>query len=405
MKVTYINNTDLIGSRFNGYNLQKYLNSIKIKSKLLVYDKMSSDPNVISFADSVDTMGIYSSYESTHSWRQLLIPYSRKIANMPDFLNADIIHYHLFHNNLISIPDFPHMTKLKPSIWTMHDPWCFTGHCIYPLDCQKWRTGCGECPDLQRSFSMREDRTAEFWQLKKSAWAEVDADIVISTKWMENFIKASPLTSHFKRVHIIPFGIDLDLFKPNPEKRAQVRKALKIPKDNVVIMFRSDPNVYKNSKFIECMLNKLDQKLSIIAVGMQGLLKLNHKQYHLHDLGWLSDDEKLSGLYAASDIFLMPSLAESFGLMAIEAMASELPVIVLKDTVLESITFADDAGIAIQNGDLEQFVSVVRRLCIDSEERKKRGVLSRKLAEEHYDEKQYLENMVSLYKEIKKRKR
>lgn len=402
MKITYVNNVDLAGQRFNGYQLQKYLNSIGATAKMLVYEKSSGDSNVISFADSINTLKIYNSCEKKFSFNNLLFPYGKKIESMSEFQQADIIHYQLIHNNLISISDFPHMTHLNRSVWTMHDPWCFTGHCVHPLDCQKWKTGCVACPHLDRHFPMTEDRAAQFWQLKKRAWAEVDADIVISTKWMEEYLKASPLTSHFKRVHIIPFGIDLELFKPDPEKRAQVRHSLKISDDEFVIMFRSNNGLFKNLPFIEGMLGKYKKRLTIFTVEDKWLLYKQIFRHKIKDFGWV-DEEKLAELYAACDLFLMPSLAESFGVMAIEAMASGVPVIVLKDTVLESITFADEAGIAINSGDIQQFVSVVSRLANSPDERRNRGELARKKAEQYYDEKLYLSRILALYEEILKR--
>ena len=30
----------------------------------------------------------------------------------------------------------------------MHDAWLVSGHCAHSLDCDRWRTGCGRCPDL-----------------------------------------------------------------------------------------------------------------------------------------------------------------------------------------------------------------------------------------------------------------
>ncbi len=54
-------------------------------------------------------------------------------------------------------------------------------------------------------------------------------------------------------------------------------------------------------------------------------INLKSKEY-----AWVYDDNKLAELYQASDIFLMPSNYESFGMMAIEAMSSGVPVLSIK---------------------------------------------------------------------------
>ena len=98
MKIIQINNTDLPGARFNGYNLQKNFNSRGINTKQLVYEKLSNDENVITFSDSVNTSDIYREFENRHSIKSIVFPYAHKIMNMREFLDADIVHYHLIHN-------------------------------------------------------------------------------------------------------------------------------------------------------------------------------------------------------------------------------------------------------------------------------------------------------------------
>src|SRR5690606_12504627 len=74
------------------------------------------------------------------------------------FKQADLVHYHIIYDRYFSIRALPYLTRLKPSVWTFHDPWPMTGHCIYPMGCERWMSGCGSCPSLDLPFPMREDR-------------------------------------------------------------------------------------------------------------------------------------------------------------------------------------------------------------------------------------------------------
>jgi glycosyltransferase involved in cell wall biosynthesis len=108
--------------------------------------------------------------------------------------------------------------------------------------------------------------------------------------------------------------------------------------------------------------------------------------------------------YSAADIFfLMPSLAESFGLMAIEAMAYECPVIVFENTVLPEITFAPLCGLAVKYKSGRALKDAVEYLISDPEDRIARGRLGRELVFEHYRYSDYVNKHLELYEAIMKR--
>lgn len=402
MKVVHVNNIDLVGSRFNGYNLQIELNKIGVKTKQFVYEKISNDPNVVCFREPVFTgnQATYMEFEKKLSIHGLIYPYGRKIMEMKDFKKADVVHYHLIHNYIISLFDFVKMTAMRPSVWTIHDPWAFTGHCIYPGDCTKWKDGCVDCGAISKPFSMKDDKASQMWNVKKALYPKIDADIVVASKWMLNILKESPLTSHFERIHHIPFGINLDTFKDKGTKEID-REELGISKNDFVICFRSDLSPFKGIEDIKRMLERLHpaRNVTLLTVGAEGLLGKFKKKYKIKEYGWVTDEQKMAQLYSASDLFLMPSAAEAFGLMAIEAMASSRPIIVLEGTSLPDVTFAPECGIVLPKGDTDQFVHTVQRLIENQDECIMRGRIGRDLAEKYYDEKVYFNSLLELYKQ------
>ncbi|MDO4921401.1 MAG: glycosyltransferase [Phascolarctobacterium sp.] len=406
MNIVQINNTDLPGARFNGYNLQKNFNSRGISTKQLVYEKLSNDENVITFSDSVNTSVIYREFENEHSIKSIVFPYAHKIMKMKEFVDADIVHYHLIHNYILSILDFPKLVSLKKSVWTIHDPWVFTGHCIYPMDCRKYLSGCECCENLDRNFSMLRDNAAYMWDLKKRIFNSLDIDIVVASKWMKNLIDESPITKSLKRIHIIPFGINLEKYKVDDNRKNRIRKKLGITQDEIVLFFRADRSVYKGLDLIKDMLDKLDVRnhITLLTVGEAGLLNRFRLRYKVKDFGWLNNEDGISDLYASADIFLMPSTAEAFGVMAIEAMASSVPVIVMEGTALPDVVDAPRCGMAFHKNDINDFVYKVELLINNENERIKRGKLCRELAESKYDENTYFDTMLDLYQNIIKRK-
>lgn len=127
-------------------------------------------------------------------------------------------------------------------------------------------------------------------------------------------------------------------------------------------------------------------------------------RFQVLDFGWVTDDGFMADLYCACDVFLMPSTAEAFGLMAIEAMASERPVIVCEGTSLPDITFAPECGIVIPQNDSHALCENVLRLLLHPEERKHRGIIGRTLAEQHYRFEDYVQRHLTLYEEAIRRR-
>jgi glycosyltransferase involved in cell wall biosynthesis len=241
--------------------------------------------------------------------------------NHPRFIDADIVHYHLIHNNLISILDMPFLARAKPSVWTMHDPWFFTGGCIHPLECSGYERACGEC-----ALS----RFGQMFAVKKHVYQSLNIDFVAASRFTMEYFRASPIARHFERVHFIPFGIDVFRFRTIGKVAA--RERFKIRNEELVVAFRAEASLLKGCRFIYEALRLLDlsDKITLLTVGSARLPEDIASRYNAVQLGWSDDEETLYAFYAATDIFLMPSLAESFGLMAIEAMAAGCVPVVLK---------------------------------------------------------------------------
>ena len=147
------------------------------------------------------------------SMQSVVYPFGELIAESEEFKEADIVHYHLIFNYFMSLYSFKKLTEMKPTVWTLHDPWALTGHCVYPVDCKGWLTGCKKCPYLDRYSPLKEDNASSIWNIKKEIYKDLDIDIVVASQWMYNMVKKSPLTKHFERIHLIPFGVDIVTWK------------------------------------------------------------------------------------------------------------------------------------------------------------------------------------------------
>ena len=142
MKTLQVGNVDTDGARFNGADLHQQLLKRGVKSQLCVRVKKSDDENtwkLANFFGSRFLIFAIKQIERIISIQSILYPTSLQFLFDKRFHSADIVHYHLIHTGFFSLITLPKLSKMKPTVWTLHDPWAITGHCFHPFDCVKWK--------------------------------------------------------------------------------------------------------------------------------------------------------------------------------------------------------------------------------------------------------------------------
>lgn len=403
MNIVQVTEADLPGKIFNGYELAKSLNKLGYNASQIVIEKYGNDEFVKPLLTENEKFvrNILKSLENELSMNAGLFPYGNNLLNNCVFNSSDIVHYHLIHNNFLSINDFQKLTNCKKSVWTIHDPWLVTGHCIYPLECENWKEGCYECKNLNdTTFRLKFDKANELWRIKRNALKNVNIDLVVGSDFMLKYLKNSPITKHMDKIHKIPFGIDLD--KIDFQEKSIAKKEFNIPENNIVIGFRNESNSIKGVKYICEALMSLEssENVILITVGNEKVPIDLKEKFKILELGWQNDEKVMNKFYNATDIFLMPSLAETFGLMAIEAMVHECNVIVFKDTVLEEITFSNKCGIAVKYKSSYELANKIQELIYNKDERIYRGKLGKEIVSKYYKYSDYIDKHIKLYENI-----
>ena len=97
------------------------------------------------------------------------------------------------------------------------------------------------------------------------------------------------------------------------------------------------------------------------------------------------NDARLVELYRSSDVFVLPSRSETFGIAAVEASASGLPVIAADVGGLKDIVVHDETGFLFQPGDVGALGSYLRVLLDQPRMRRRLGDAARAHAIERFD--------------------
>jgi glycosyltransferase involved in cell wall biosynthesis len=119
--------------------------------------------------------------------------------------------------------------------------------------------------------------------------------------------------------HIIPMGVDHELFKPMEKK--ELRKKYNLPMNKTIKIFVGSTHKIKGFEKIKKMINN-DTASFWILVLKDVDFGIGHNFITFHKIS----QEILAELYNCADLLVSRSLVESFGLASIEAMFCDLPV-------------------------------------------------------------------------------
>jgi len=405
LKILYVSSHDLVGQQFNGYALQKEMIKHGHQSNMYVLERAFEEPNIHKLGGVVERTinGISCKLERELSLQNVFPTLGLSLLRSPLFKSADIVHLQLLHaRQFISLLDLPAISKQRKVVWTIHDPWITTGHCIHPLDCERWLTGCGHCPDLSSAIPIKRDATALNWKIKNWVMHRTNIHLIAASEWMAERFRSSPILAHLP-YSVISFGVDTQIF--NPVNKRVARSYFNIPDHADVIMFRWAPYFkLKGPEYIKkalevLSLNRETYVITMDAPSSYGLPDLQEK-YHFIDLEWVEDRWKIALALKAADVFLMPSIAESFGLMAVEAMACGTPVIVFENTALQSVIHAPDAGVAVPYKNSEALANAIDLVLSNSEYSESLSNNALKVVQDHYTLDCYAQNHSNLYHKI-----
>ncbi len=240
--------------------------------------------------------------------------------------SPDIIHAHNLHGYYFDLEYLPELSHRVPLVLNLHDAWLLTGHCAQPLDCERWQTGCGDCPHLNTYPSCRRDNTRANWQRKAELYRRSRLYVTAPSQWMLDCARQSMLNA--REYRLIPNSIDCRVFRPGD--RLQARQALGLPPEARIVLFAAAGNsVFKDSATLVGAINRVAEFCPgtlFVCLG-RSLPRQECAGLELRCLPFVASPARLAEYYRAADVFVHPSRADSFGKTITEAMACGTPVV------------------------------------------------------------------------------
>jgi alpha-1,6-mannosyltransferase len=160
-----------------------------------------------------------------------------------------------------------------------------------------------------------------------------------------------------RNVRPVRLGVDTRVFKPVPDDRAATRQSLGIEGEETLLLYAGRLAREKNTQTLFRAFEILRQRgrlkfrLLVIGDGPQRS-KVQKLQRRIGKIAWISycgDSVDLARYYRSADLFVHPSVQETFGLVALESQACGTPVVGIRGSYMDGIICHDQKSWAQEN--------------------------------------------------------
>lgn len=354
-----------------------------VSGQYFIGDRFSRNLHLV-FGKVTGLQGLFSIHATCRFLRKL------------DEIEPDVVHLHNLHNCYINLPMLFHFIKKKniPAVWTFHDCWPFTGHCVHftMAKCEKWKTGCFDCPSYQEYPASLFDNSRFMWKLKKKWFTGVEnMTIVTPSQWLADLVKQSFLKEY--PVKVIHNGIDLSVFHP---VSSDFRRKYNILKDKKILLgvafgweIRKGLDV-----FIELSKRLDPDKYQIVLVGTDETVD---KQLppNIISIHRTQDQKELAEIYTAADLLVNPTREENYPTVNMEAIACGTPVATFQTGGSPEI-LSEKTGCIIPSDNIEVAENVIKRV-VDEHLFSTENCIAQR---QQFDAKLRFDEYMELYREI-----
>ncbi len=318
--------------------------------------------------------------------------------------SADLLHLHNLHGGYFDLRALPVLSTRLPTVITLHDAWLLAGHCGHSISCERWKTGCGSCPDLSIPPAIRRDSTGRNWRTKRDVLSLSKLYVVTPSNWLMDKVQSSILGPAVVDARVIPHGIDLEVFRPHDKPSA--RAALGIAADARVLVFAANGgarNPWKDFSTIRdaalYAAQTVSSELTLFVIGGErGDERAGNLR--LISVGEILDRGLLAQYLAAADVSVHSARAETFSLWLGESLACGTPPVTVRVGGIPEVVQDDITGLVVEPGDSAAFGRALVALLRDDQLRTRLSKAGSEFASSHLGQERMIDDYRRLYREI-----
>ncbi|HUW50068.1 MAG TPA: glycosyltransferase family 1 protein [Sulfuricella sp.] len=170
----------------------------------------------------------------------------------------------------------------------------------------------------------------------------------------------------YKNLAVVGRGVDIGLF--NPERRdVELRRSWGVGEQDLVAVYVGRLAPEKNLGVVIDAYNALRARqpsAKLVWVGDGPERKILQNRNPAHIFAGMRTGDDLAAHYASADVFLFPSLTETFGNVTLEAMASGLAVVAYNYAAAQNYIRHGESGLLAEFDDVAQFLAQIVRLAV-----------------------------------------
>jgi glycosyltransferase involved in cell wall biosynthesis len=205
------------------------------------------------------------------------------------------------------------------------------------------------------------------------------------------------------KIKMVPHGVDLSIFKP-PKRR--------ISHETICIVFvgriQRRKGIMDLLKAVEILkrTHSISQNIEAQIIGKvwdyQYYLQLQEykRKRQLEEVNFIGFRENLPSLLQQADVFVCPSLQETFGIVNLEAMACRLPVVATRVGGIPEVIVDGKTGFLVPPNDPKSLAEKLGTLIADEKLRKQMGQEGRKRIETSFSMDSITCKIINIYKEL-----
>lgn len=399
MKVLQINSVCGTGSTGRiAVQISDYLNQYNVENYIAYGFGNSERPNTFCFGNSLDA--------HLHSFLSRKLGWQGKMSHIPTWrliqymerIKPDIVHLHNIHGHYLNYKMlFRYLKKINCQVvWTFHDCWPITGKCAHftKVRCEKWKTGCFDCPQLDCYPDSQRDRSRKSYLEKKAAFTSIqNLHIVTVSNWLKSIVEESFLG--WVDIRCIYNGVDTDRYSFHD---SIIRETYQLEDKFVILSVASSWNKGKGLDQLLALSNKLQKDDVIVLIGIapdqQKSLPNN-----VIGVSVIKNQNLLTQWYSTADVYINFSVEETFGLVVAEAMACGTPAIVMNSTACPEV-MDTNTGFVVEPSDLEAVKAAIEE--IKTKGKKAYSLKCKDRIHSLFDLKRMQREYLELYRELRR---
>ena len=348
--------------------IHRALGRLGHESHLFVGSRSSDDPTTTEIARPRIFPGLNRSSAWASRITGLQTLYAPGFRQLMRTLDQDVVHVHTLWgaHGYADLGGLAAVTRRRPTVITLHEAWMMTGHCACPYGCDRWRQGCGDCPDLRRVPPVSRDATRLNWARKRRVIRQIRAQFTTVSRWLAARAAESPILEG-QPVTVVHEPIDEVTFVPG--SREQARRHLRIADDAFVVMMagQSVEGVREGIALegLAAVARCRIPRLLALLIGHSSELAAERARPTAARTLRFQDPAGLAMCYRAADVTLVASTYETFGLIAAESSACGTPVVAFATGGLPEIVDDGKTGWIVPSGDVDRLSAALLRAAED----------------------------------------